>query len=170
MTGWADKLTCPTEPNRLEALIGSLTFLNKEAAEMANEIQYNGRPRDLAEECWILEMEDIYENSFCRPPTLSGSGNDPSKRRGKFYRFLEHGLPPSFFRHGKLSLRHVKRTLALRTRNVPEVLTLGDQDCAVASLPKRLTVGHGVEPPPPTTDSLPAPDHEPVQVSSPALP
>lgn len=140
-----DRLVCPTEPKRLEALVGTLAFLNGEAAKMAGEIQDNGRPRDIAEQHWILEMADIYENSFGRPPTLSGSWNKPG---GRFYRFLERGLPPSFLRYGKLSLRHVKRTLARRKKPIKIVLTIG---------------GPVEQTPAPATDS--ASDHEPARPS-----
>jgi hypothetical protein len=77
--------------------------------------------RDLAEERWIMEMADIYENAFCREATLSGSGSDP---RGKFYQFLKFGLPPSFARYGKLHIRHVKRALAKRVTRVRPVVSL----------------------------------------------
>jgi hypothetical protein len=92
-------------------------------------------------------VPDIYENSFGRPPTLSGSWNAP---RGRFYRFLERGLPPSFLRHGKLSLRHVKRTLARRKKPIKIVLTIG---------------GPVEHTPAPATDSMRASDHEPAQPS-----
>jgi hypothetical protein len=111
-----DTLGCLTDPRELGALVGSLQLLNLKSTIMALETQDNGRPRDLAEECWILEMADIYENAFCREAKLSGSGNDP---RGKFYHFLKCGLPPSFARYGKLHLRHVKRALAKRVKRSP---------------------------------------------------
>jgi hypothetical protein len=56
---------------------------------------------------------------------VSGSGSDPVKRRGKFYRFLKRGLPASFFRHGKLSIRQIKRVLTQRKKHKPVALTLG---------------------------------------------
>jgi hypothetical protein len=117
------KLVSPADPRQLSALVGSLEFL-RIGKVTALEIQDNGRPRDLAEEGWILEMADIYENAFCRPPSVSGSGSDPVKRRGKFYRFLERGLPASFFRHGKLSVRQIKRVLTQRKKRTPVALML----------------------------------------------
>ena len=34
---------------------------------LIEETRSSGRPRDLAEERWILELADIYENAFCLP-------------------------------------------------------------------------------------------------------
>jgi len=117
-----DKLACPTEPKHVEAQVGALAILSSEATTIAGGIQEYGRPRDLAEEGWILEMAEIYENAFCRPPTISGSGNEPAKRRGKFYNFLQLGLPSSFFPYGKLSVRQVRRALDQRKKPGPLVI------------------------------------------------
>jgi hypothetical protein len=111
-----DTLGCPADPRELDALVGTLQLLNLRARVTALEMQGTGRPRDLAEEFWILEMADIYENAFCREAKLSGSGDDP---RGKFYHFLKCGLPPSFARYGKLHLRQVKRALSKRVKRNP---------------------------------------------------
>ena len=50
------KLVSPADPRQLSALVGSLEFLKIVARVTALEIQDTGRPRDLAEEGWILEM------------------------------------------------------------------------------------------------------------------
>jgi hypothetical protein len=109
-----DELTSRVDPKMIEAFIGSLRLLSKKTTDLAKETQGNGRPRELAEERWILELADIYENAFCRPARVSGSGNGPTKRRGKFYHLLECSRPPTFARHGKLSLRHIDRMLKRR--------------------------------------------------------
>jgi hypothetical protein len=63
-------------------------------------------------------MADIFENAFSRPPRISGSGEDPARRRGKFYRMLELGQPPRFPRHGRLSPKHVQTLMKLRTKSM----------------------------------------------------
>jgi hypothetical protein len=111
-----DTLARRIEPTQIEALAGSLVRLGRETRDLANEIQENGRPRDVAEEQWIIELADIYENAFGRPASVSGAGDEPIRRRGKFYRLLELSRPASFPRHGKLSLRHIDRILKERKR------------------------------------------------------
>jgi hypothetical protein len=54
-----DELASRLDPKEVETLIGSLSLLGKETAELVKEAQENGRPRDLAEERWILELADI---------------------------------------------------------------------------------------------------------------
>lgn len=105
-------------PRELEALVGSLRVLIAQTKDTAQDIQKNGKPRDLAEGRWILELADIYENAFCRPATVSGSGDEPTRRRGKFYHLLQVSRPLSFPRHGKMSLRHIKQVLAQRKKRV----------------------------------------------------
>jgi hypothetical protein len=109
-----DELGTRFDPPRVETLLGSLLSLGEAAAGLANEIQKNGRPRDIAEERWILELADIYENAFGTPATVWGSGDEPIRRRGMFYRFLELNRPQSFPRHGKLSVRQIDRILKRR--------------------------------------------------------
>jgi hypothetical protein len=111
-------------PKELHALVGSLIVLAVQTAEMANDVQTTGKPRNVAEERWILELADIYENVFCRPATVSGSGDEPPRRRGRFYRLLQLGRPQSFPRYGTLSLRHIKQVLAQR-KKVKAVITIG---------------------------------------------
>jgi hypothetical protein len=109
-----DDLACRNDPRKLEALVGSLRLLHSETVGVAKHIQENGRPRDLAEERWILELADIYENAFCRPASVWGSGDEETKRRGTFYHLLEVSRPASFPRYGKLNVRQVARTLRQR--------------------------------------------------------
>ena len=61
-----DELASRIDPKEIETLVGSLSLLSKETMELFKEAQENGRPRDLAEERWILELADIYENAFCQ--------------------------------------------------------------------------------------------------------
>ena len=109
-----DELTSRVDPKMIEAFVGSARLLRKETTDLANETQENGRPRELAEERWIVELADIYENAFCRPAGVWGSGGGPTKRRGEFYHLLELSRPATFSRHGKLSLRQIDRMLKRR--------------------------------------------------------
>lgn len=111
-----DDLARKFDPEKLETLIGSLLLLHKEAEPLAKDVQINGKPRDLAEERWILEVADIYENAFGLPASVWGSGAGPANRRGDFYKLLEASRPASFPRHGKLSLRQVERVLERRQK------------------------------------------------------
>ena len=119
-----DELASRIEPQEVETLVGRLRFLSKETAALGDEVQQNGRPRDLAEERWIMELADIYENAFGKPASVWGSGDEPLKRRGTFYRLLEVSRPTSFPRYGKLSLRQIDRTLKHRSRRLHGVLSL----------------------------------------------
>jgi hypothetical protein len=113
-----EDLATRADPEKVEALIGSLRLFSKETADLAKEVQKSGRPRDLAEERWILELADVYENAFGRPARVWGSGDEKAaKRRGKFYHLLEVSRPSSFPRYGKLSLRQIERTLRQRRKN-----------------------------------------------------
>ncbi len=100
-----DELTCRVDPKMIEAFVGSVRLLRKETTDLAKKTQENGRPRELAEERWILELADIYENAFGRPARVWGSGAGPTKRRGTFYHLLEFSRPETFSQHGKLSVR-----------------------------------------------------------------
>jgi hypothetical protein len=111
-----DDLTNRVDPKQIEVLIGLLFFLSKGIVDLLNEVQTKGRPRDLAEERWILELADIYENCFCKPARIWGSGVHSGKRRGTFHELLNASRPPSFPRHGKLSLKQLNRTLRLRKK------------------------------------------------------
>jgi hypothetical protein len=116
-----DDLAARIDPKKIETLVGSLLFLSRESQDLATEVQDKGKPRDLAEERWIFELADIYENAFCQSARVSGSGSEddddePTNRRGKFYRLLEVSRPESFPRHGKLSLRQIDRMLKRRRK------------------------------------------------------
>jgi hypothetical protein len=102
------------DPRQIDALVGSLRALGKETTLLAGGVQLIGRPRDLAEERWILELADIYENGFSRPARVWGAGKGPARRRDNFYRLLELCRPQSFFLHGKLSPKQIERTLKRR--------------------------------------------------------
>ena len=103
---------------KIEYLNGLLLLLNQHAGALEGETQVRGKPTDHATERWILTMADIFENAFSRPPRISGSGEDPAGRRGKFYRMLELGRPSRFPRHGRLSPKHVQTLLKLRTNSM----------------------------------------------------
>jgi len=111
-----NQLATRFEPKQIEALLGFLVLVAKETQVLAENAQATGRPRDLAEEQWIVEMAEIYENAFSQPARVSGSGGDPSKRRGKFFRFLELSRPATFPRFGKLAVRQIERVLKRRKR------------------------------------------------------
>jgi hypothetical protein len=99
-----------------QSLVNSLLLLRKEAAGLIKGIQQNGRWRDLAEECWIFELADIYEKIFSRPARVSGSGDGALEQRGEFYGLLTVSLPASFPRHGKLSVKQVDGVLKRRSK------------------------------------------------------
>jgi hypothetical protein len=109
-----DDLTSRVDPKELDELIGLLSRLAQETTFLFGDAQSNGRPRDLAEERWILELADIYENAFDQPAVVWGSGDGPIKGRSSFYHFLELSRPNSFPRHGKLHPRQVDRLLKRR--------------------------------------------------------
>jgi hypothetical protein len=109
-----DDLASRIDQEQIDELVGSLYRLSKETAALVEQTQANGRPRDLAEERWIFELADIYENVFYQPAVVWGSGDGPIKGRRSFYRFLELNRPKTFPRHGKLHLRQVARLLERR--------------------------------------------------------
>jgi hypothetical protein len=109
-----DDLESRIGSEKIDTLVGLLYLLYKHADELKKNVQVRGKPTDLASERWILEVGDIFENAFSRPPTVSGSGQDSIGRRGKFYRLLELGRPSRFARHGRLSLKHIQTLLKLR--------------------------------------------------------
>jgi hypothetical protein len=109
-----DDLANRIDENANEVLIGSLLRLSKETVELTKDGQKNGKARNVAEERWMLELADIYENAFSRPARVSGSGDGESKQHGSFYRMLQFCRPSSYPLHGKLSLRQVDRVLKQR--------------------------------------------------------
>jgi hypothetical protein len=120
-----DDLTRQLGAERLSSLIESLLAVRGEADYLANRVQKSGRPRDLAEERWILEVADIYRIAFGKPPRVSGSGTGSEKRRGKFYDLLSLCRPESFPRHGKLSPKQIDRVIKGR-RKSELIFRLGD--------------------------------------------
>jgi hypothetical protein len=123
-----DELASRIDEKVNEALIGSLLRLSKETNELTKDTQKIGKARDLAEECWMFEVADIYENTFGRPARIAGSGDGDPKQRGSFYRLLEVCRPSSYARHGKLSVRQVDRVLKRRKK-----ISLGMDDWAKRS-------------------------------------
>jgi hypothetical protein len=116
-----DDLTSLTGPERIDCLVGLLNLVWQQAGELESKIQERGKPTDHASERWIIEIADIFENAFSKPPTVSGSGEDSIHRRGRFYWLLELGLPSRFARHGRLSLKHIQKLLKLRRPPKPDV-------------------------------------------------
>jgi hypothetical protein len=110
-----DDLASRTGPEKIDYLTGLLQLLNQHAGALERETQVRGKPTDHATERWILELADIFENAFSRLASVSGSGEDPADRRGRFYRLLELGRPSRFPRHGRLSPKHVQTLLKLRS-------------------------------------------------------
>ena len=106
-----DDLETRFQPKQIETLIGLLQLLNKQAIELTQEIQKDGRRRDVAQDRWIVEIADIYENAFGQTArawaAITGSTS-------AFYRLLELSRPRSFFQHGKLTIRQVERMLKKR--------------------------------------------------------
>lgn len=98
----------------IAALIGSLRLLNKQITVLVEGIQKKGRPRNLAEERWVNELADIFENVFSRRPTISGSGYTPINKRGKFYEFLTLDPPKRLLELSKLHPSQVARILKRR--------------------------------------------------------
>ena len=105
-----DDLESRVDPNELEKLVGSLLRFSQETTYLAKQVQVNGKPRNLAEERWILEIADIYESAFGR---RAGVWSDPStgKLQGNFYRLLQLSRPKSFRAFDKLNLRQINRVL-----------------------------------------------------------
>jgi hypothetical protein len=108
-----DDLGVRIQTERLEAIVGLLVLLSKEAKVLEMGVQSDGRPRDLAEERWVKEIADIFEKAFKAEAKVYGSSEKP---RGAFYELLKLCRPPSFARHGKLSARQIRRYLAERAR------------------------------------------------------
>lgn len=65
-----DDLDLRFDAEKLSRLMASLPVLREEAGHLANAVQKSGRPRDLAEERWILEVADIFQNAFGQPTYL----------------------------------------------------------------------------------------------------
>ena len=113
-----DDLASRIGETKIDELVGSLWILGQNTRNLENEVQKDGRARDLAEERWISELADIYENALGRPAAVWGSGSGPIRKRGSFYRLLEVSRPTLFARYGKLSIRQIKRKLKERRKPV----------------------------------------------------
>jgi hypothetical protein len=107
-------LECRVDPKEIATLVGSLRLFKKQIDILVQGIQKKGRPRDLAEERWIIELADIFENTFPRRPTISGSGYTPIDKRGMFYKFLELNRPGSYPQRNKLHPSQIVRVLKRR--------------------------------------------------------
>ena len=81
--------------------------------------------RDLAEERWITELADIYENAFSRPALIG-----PVKKRGNFYDLLQVSRPKEYPTKGKLGVRQIDRMLKRRKRK-----QLGEDPLTPARIP-----------------------------------
>ena len=102
-----DELASRAHPMEIETLVGSLSRFSMATKEMINEMQSDGRPRDLAEERWILRLGDMYENFFCQLI---------DDDRAKFFRFLMTSRPTLFIQNGKLDRRRIERALEDRKK------------------------------------------------------
>lgn len=100
-----DELARRTNPNETKKLMGSLNLLGSQVSGLIKESQRNGSPRDLAQQQWIEEVADLYENAF---------GQSADANWKAFHRVLQLSRPVSLPRHGKLHLRQVKRALQRR--------------------------------------------------------
>jgi hypothetical protein len=122
-----DDLATRFGAKQIGELIGLLCILCNKTRDLASEVQKDGRPRELAEERWIIEVAEIYENSFGRPARVWGSGAGPVTGRGSFYRLLEVSRPALFARRGKLSPRQIDRKLKGRRKTLSILQLLGAQ-------------------------------------------
>jgi hypothetical protein len=103
-----DQLETRIDAKAIEELVGSLHLLRRQTADLGKEVQKTGRPRDLAEQLWITELADIYENNFNEVPSAWKSDTGPMS---KFYRFLELSRPEQFAMNSKLDRRQIDRIL-----------------------------------------------------------
>lgn len=105
--------------DKTESLQFLLARLHDEVITVVKSLQTRGTPRNIAEERWIFEIADIYEQAFStqsKPRAASVWGPRVSARhdRGPFYELLKLSVPSSFPRHGKLDPAHVTRVLKRR--------------------------------------------------------
>jgi hypothetical protein len=107
-----DDLADRIQPGRLDEIVGLLHLLRAEAKGLRENVQSDGRPRDLAEERWVHAIADIFEMAFREPAKLRGASENP---KGKFFQLLKVSRPYSFARlQGKLSARQIRRHLTRR--------------------------------------------------------
>src|SRR5436305_10049106 len=74
-----DDLASRVGSKEIDGLVGSLRRLGKETTVLVGQVQPEGRRRDLAEQRWILEIANIYENAFHQPASVWGKGGGPIK-------------------------------------------------------------------------------------------
>jgi hypothetical protein len=110
-----DELTSQVDPKGFEVLIGSINLLAQHVSVLVKDTQSIGAPRDLAEERWIEEVADIYENAFRQPAKANWMA---------FRRVLQMSCPSSLPRFGKLDLRQVKRALQRRPPKGKRILQI----------------------------------------------
>ena len=101
---------------RLGTISIYLGFLEREGTKLADSVQKEGRQIDLAEEIWILEIAEYFQNTFGRSATDLDSAPGKKKNRGPFFKLLELSRPSSFLKHGKLDRRQVDRVLDRKNR------------------------------------------------------
>ena len=101
---------------RLGTTISYLGYLEHESTKLAGGIQKEGRQIDLAEEIWVLEIAEIFENVFRRGASDSDSGSGRKKNRRPFFQLLRLSWPSSFPRYGKLNPRQIDRVLDRKNR------------------------------------------------------
>src|SRR5205085_7210980 len=109
-----DDLASRVGSKEIDGLVGSLRRLGKETTVLVGQVQPEGRRRDLAEQRWILEIANIYENAFHQPASVWGKGGGPIKGRRGFFNFLVLSRSPSRKWNGKLHPRQVDRVLKRR--------------------------------------------------------
>jgi hypothetical protein len=105
-----DELASRSDPKEIKTLIGSLNILGEQVSDLIRHAQSSGRSRDLAEQRWIEEVADIYENAFGQPASANWTA---------FSRVLQLKLPSSLARYGKLDLRQIKRAMQRRREATP---------------------------------------------------
>lgn len=97
------------DPDAINSLVGSLTFLHKETLDLAGQLPKKGKPRDIAQERWILQLAEIFESAFRRPARVWGSADGTME--GRFYRLMEAACPEGIPQDDKLSVRQINRLI-----------------------------------------------------------
>lgn len=101
---------------RLATIKFDLERLALEADRLAKEVQRRGAPKNLAEERWIWEVADIFENALGKEAKVWGPGSGRRKNKGPFYELLEVCRPNFFPRYGKLHSKQVRTVLKRRPK------------------------------------------------------
>ena len=74
---------------RLGTISIYLGYLEREGTKLADSVQKEGRQIDLAEEIWILEIAEYFQNTFGRSATELDSASGKKKNRSPFFQLLE---------------------------------------------------------------------------------